>query len=135
LMVSIFDRAAADGIGLRCGVSLGNQADLELCDFLDYLVDDPGTAAICMYIEGLLDGARFRRGAAAARRAGKPLLLVKTGRTAAGVASARSHTASLAGSFEVFAAVCREEGVAIAHDPDDMVRAAHVLVRHRRPRA
>ncbi len=134
LMVSIFDRAAADGIGFRSCVSLGNQSDLEICDFLEYMVDDPATEAICVYVEGLLDGARFRRCAAAARQAGKPLLLVKTGRTEAGVASARSHTASLAGSFEVFQAVCREEGAVIAHDPDDMVRAAHFLVRHGKPR-
>jgi acyl-CoA synthetase (NDP forming) len=134
LMVSIFDRAATDGIGFRHCVSLGNQADLELCDFIEYMVEDPATEAICVYVEGLLDGARFRRCAAAARAAGKPLLLVKTGRTEAGVVSARSHTASLAGSFEVFQAVCREEGAVIAQDPDDMVRAAHVLVRHGKPR-
>jgi acyl-CoA synthetase (NDP forming) len=134
LMVSIFDRAAADGIGFRHCVSLGNQVDLEICDFLEHLIDDASTEAICLYIEGLLDGPRFRRGLAAARRAGKPLLLVKTGRTEAGVKSARSHTASLAGSFDVFEAVCREEGAVIARDPDDMVRAAHFLIRHRAPR-
>lgn len=134
LMVSIFDRAAADGIGFRYGVSLGNQVDLEICDFLDYMVAEPETEAICVYVEGLLDGARFRRSLAAARRAGKPLLIVKTGRTEAGVRSARSHTASLAGAWEVFEAVCREEGAVLARDPDDMVRAAHFLVRHRAPR-
>ncbi len=134
LMVSIFDRAAGDGIGFSHCVSLGNQADLEISDFVEYMVEDPRTEAICVYVEGLLDGARFRRCAAAARKAGKPLLIVKTGRTEAGVASARSHTASLAGSFEVFQAVCREEGAVIAHDPDDMVRAARFLVRHRKPR-
>ncbi len=134
LMVSIFDRAAADGIGFRYGVSLGNQVDLEICDFLDYMVDEPQTAALCVYVEGLLDGGRFRRSLAAARRAGKPVLVVKTGRTPAGVKSARSHTASLAGAWEVFEAVCREGGAELARDPDDMVRAAHFLVRHRLPR-
>jgi acyl-CoA synthetase (NDP forming) len=134
LMVSIYDRAATDGIGFRHCVSLGNQSDLELCDFIDSMVDDPATEAICVYVEGFLDGGRFRRAAAAARVAGKPLIVLKTGRTDAGVASARSHTASLAGSFEVFAAVCREEGVVNARDPDDMVRAAHFLVRHGKPR-
>ena len=134
LMVSIFDRASSDGIGFRTCVSLGNQSDLELCDFIEYLVGDAGTKAICLYVEGFLDPARFRRAAAAARVAGKPLLLVKTGRTPAGVKSARSHTASLAGSFESFAAVCREEGVVIARDPDDMIRAAHFLVRYPGPR-
>src|SRR5204863_5619559 len=134
LMVSIFDRAGTDGIGFRHCASLGNQSDLELCDFIDYLVEDPGTEAICVYVEGFLDGARFRRAATAARVAGKPLLVLKTGRTEAGVAAARSHTASLAGAFDVFAAVCREEGVVLARDPDDMVRAAHFLIRHRKPR-
>jgi len=134
LMVSIYDRAVTDGIGFRACVSCGNQSDLELCDFIEHLIDDPGTEAICVYVEGWLDGARFRRCAAAARGAGKPLLVLKTGRTQAGVDSARSHTASLAGSFEVFQAVCREEGVVLPRDPDDMVRAAHFLVRHRAPR-
>jgi acetyl-CoA synthetase (ADP-forming) len=134
LMVSMFDRAGTDGIGFRHCVSVGNQVDVEICDVLEYLIEDAGTEALCVYVEGLLDGARFRRAAAAARQAGKPLLVVKTGRTHAGMVSARSHTASLAGSFEVFEAVCHEEGAVIAHDPDDMVRAAHFLVRHRRPR-
>jgi len=134
LMVSIFDRAGADGLGFRHCVSLGNQADLEISDFVEYMVDEPGTEAICVYLEGLLDGPRFRAALAAARQAGKPVLVVKTGRTDAGVKSARSHTASLAGAYDVFAAVCREEGAVLAHDPDDMVRAAHFLIRHRAPR-
>src|SRR6185503_5589524 len=64
LMVSIFDRAGSDGIGFRHCVSLGNQVDLEICDFLEYLVEDAATEAICLYVEGLLDGARFRRAGA-----------------------------------------------------------------------
>jgi acetyl-CoA synthetase (ADP-forming) len=134
LMVSIFDRAAADGIGFRHCVSLGNQVDLEITDFVEYLVDEPETEAICVYVEGLLDGPRFRRALAAARRAGKPVLIVKTGRTDAGVRSARSHTASLAGDWAVFEAVCREEGAVLALEPEDMVRAARFLVRHKTPR-
>ncbi|PZW44773.1 acetyl-CoA synthetase (ADP-forming) [Humitalea rosea] len=130
LMVSVFDRASTDGIGFRHCVSLGNQADLEICDFLEVMVEDPETKAICLYVEGLKDGARFRAAAAACQAAGKPLLLVKTGRTEAGVKSARSHTASLAGSYDVFEAICRETGVVLARDPDDMVRAANILVRH-----
>jgi len=134
LMVSIFDRAAADGIGFRHCVSLGNQVDLEISDFVEHLVAEPETEAICVYVEGLLDGARFRRALGAARRAGKPVLIVKTGRTAAGVKSARSHTASLAGDWAVFEAVCREEGAVLALEPEDMVRAAQFLVRHKVPR-
>ncbi len=135
LMVSVFDRANTDGIGFRHCVSLGNQVDLEICDFLEFMVDDPGTKAICLYVEGLRDGARFRRAAEAARAAGKPVIMVKTGRTEAGVKSAQSHTASLAGSFAVFEAVCRDAGVIQARDPDDMVRAANLLIRNPTPRA
>ena len=69
LMVSIFDRAGADGLGFRHCVSLGNQADLEISDFVEYMVEEPGTEAICVYVEGLLDGPRFRAALAAARRA------------------------------------------------------------------
>ncbi len=55
LMVSLFDRAAGDGIGFSACVSLGNQSDLEICDFLEYFVEDPATEAVCVYIEGLRD--------------------------------------------------------------------------------
>ncbi len=130
LMVSIFDRAKTDGIGIRYGVSVGNQSDLEFCDFLEYMVDDPETKAICLYIEGLVDGQRFRAAAAACQRAGKPLFAVKTGRTEAGVIAAQSHTASLAGSHEAFAAVCRETGIIEVGSPEDMMRAAHYLTLH-----
>jgi acetyl-CoA synthetase (ADP-forming) len=129
LMVSMFDRAYGDGIGFSACVSLGNQSDLELCDFIEYMVDDPATRVICVYVEGFVDPARFVRAAAASRAAGKPMIVLKTGRTPAGVKAARSHTASLAGSYEVFRAVCREQGVILVNDPTVMVRLADVLAR------
>ncbi|HXP73634.1 MAG TPA: acetate--CoA ligase family protein [Stellaceae bacterium] len=129
LMVSMFDRAYGDGIGFSACVSLGNQCDLELCDFIEYMVDDPATRVICVYVEGFADPARFVRAAAASRAAGKPMIVLKTGRTPAGVKAARSHTASLAGSYEVFQAICREHGVILTNDPTVMVRLADALVR------
>jgi acyl-CoA synthetase (NDP forming) len=131
LMVSVFDRSKTDGIGLRYAISVGNQSDLETCDFLEFMIDDPQTKAICVYIEGVLDASRFRHAARACRSAGKPLLAIKTGRTEAGVVAAKSHTASLAGSWPAFEAVCHEEGVVLARDPDDMMRAAHLLASYR----
>ncbi|HEV3176795.1 MAG TPA: acetate--CoA ligase family protein [Stellaceae bacterium] len=129
LMVSIFDRAYGDGIGFSACVSLGNQCDLELCDFIEYMVDDPGTRVICVYVEGFVDPGRFVRAARASRSAGKPMVVLKTGRTPAGVKAARSHTASLAGSYEVFQAICREQGVILTNDPTVMVRLADLLSR------
>jgi acetyl-CoA synthetase (ADP-forming) len=129
LMVSLFDRAHDAGIGFSACVSLGNQADIEICDILEYMIDDPGTEAIAMYIEGLKDGARFKSLAEQAQAAGKPLLAVKTGRTEAGVKAARSHTASLAGSYQAFEAICHEYGIILMDDPDGMILTAEMLVR------
>jgi acyl-CoA synthetase (NDP forming) len=129
LMVSMFDRAYGDGIGFSACVSLGNQCDLELCDFIEYMIEDPATRVICVYVEGFVDPARFVRAAAASRAAGKPMIVLKTGRTPAGVKAARSHTASLAGSYEVFRSICREQGVILTNDPTVMVRLADVLAR------
>lgn len=129
LMVSMLDRAYGEGIGFSTCVSLGNQADLEICDFLEYLIAEPRTRAICLYVEGFVDPARFLRAAATCREAGKPLLMLKTGRTDAGVRAARSHTASLAGSYAALATACRELGVLLCDDPDAMVRTANLLVR------
>lgn len=129
LMVSIYNRADDAGIGFSACVSLGNQSDLEICDFLEFLVDDPQTSAICIYMEGVRDARRFLAAADRARRAGKPVLLVKTGRTEAGVQSAKSHTASLAGAYDVFSAACADHGVVLLDDPDGMVQLADFLVR------
>jgi acyl-CoA synthetase (NDP forming) len=129
LMVSLFDRAAGDAIGFSACVSLGNQSDLEICDFVEYFIDDPATDAVCVYIEGLCDPQRFVRAALACRRAGKPMVVLKTGKTEDGVRAARSHTASLAGSYDTFAAVCRRHGVVVVDDPVTMVRVADLLLR------
>ncbi|HKV44207.1 MAG TPA: CoA-binding protein, partial [bacterium] len=135
LMVSIHNRAHASGIGFSACASLGNQADLEICDFLEYMVEDPLTRAICLYVEGFKDPMRFLRAAEAAQRARKPVIMVKVGRTAPGVRAAKSHTASLAGDFAVIEAACRERGVILTDDPNDgMVQAADVLTRWGAPR-
>jgi acyl-CoA synthetase (NDP forming) len=129
LMVSLFDRAAGEAIGFSACVSLGNQSDLEICDFVEYFVGDPATDAVCVYIEGLRDPGRFARAAASCRRAGKPMVVLKTGKTEDGVRAARSHTASLAGSYDAFASVCRRHGVVLVDDPVTMVRVADLLLR------
>ena len=130
LMATVFDRAQAVGVGFSHAVSVGNQADLELADFVDFLVDDPATGVICSYIEGLKSPERFIAAARRARAAGKPWLAVKAGRTDAGSAAAFSHTASLAGSHAVFEAVCRDEGVTLLEDPMSMITLAAAMERH-----
>lgn len=129
LMVSMYNRAHDAGIGFSACVSLGNQADLEICDVLEYMLDDGRTRAICVYAEGFRDVRRFLALAEDARGRGKPLVVVKAGRTDVGVRAARSHTASLAGSYAVFEAACRERGVLLTDDPDGMILAADLLSR------
>ena len=137
LMATLFDRAGSRGTGFSHCVSVGNQADLEICDFAEYFLEDPRIRVICTYVEGFKDPARFVELARRARAAGKPWLLVKAGRTAAGAEAAYSHTASLAGSFEALAAVCHETGVVLMDDLDAMLLLAASLVRFpgRKPRS
>jgi acyl-CoA synthetase (NDP forming) len=129
LMATLFDRAGSRGIGFSHCVSVGNQADLEICDFAEYFLEDSRTEVICTYVEELKDPARFVGLARRAKAAGKPWLMVKAGRTEAGAQAVFSHTASLAGRFDALAAVCRETGVVVMDDLDAMVLLAASLVR------
>ena len=136
LMGTLVSLGHSHGAGFSRCVSVGNQADIELCDVLEYLVEDPATRIITLYVEGLREPARFAPLLRRARSAGKPVLCVKAGRSAAGAQAARSHTASLAGGFEAFAAVCRDAGAVLLDDPAIMVLAADALDRlPRLPRA
>ena len=128
LMLSVYNRAHDQGIGFSQLVSVGNQADLEVCDFFEHMIADPVTKAICLHIEGLLAGPRFLQLLERARRAEKPVIVLKTGRSAQGEEAARSHTASLAGAYPVFAAACRDAGAIMVDDviADRFVRTVRV---------
>lgn len=129
LMGTMIARGADSGLGFSRCVSVGNQADLELSDFFEYLVEDDQTKAICLYIEGLKDTKRFFEVAQRAHAVGKPVLAVKAGRSAAGAAIGQSHTGSLAGSYDGFVAACAAHGIVVAKDPYVMTLAADLLVR------
>ena len=129
LMLSVYNRAHDQGVGFSQLVSVGNQADLDLCDFFEHMIGDPVTQAICLHVEGLRDGTRFRDLLRRTRAAGKPVIVLKTGRSAHGEAAARSHTASLAGAYPAFAAACRGAGAYLVDDPDVMVLLARLLLR------
>jgi acetyl-CoA synthetase len=93
-------------------ITTGNQSRLAVEDLIDRLVDDPRVSAFGLYIEGIKDTASFARAAAKARAAGKPIALIKTGRTAAAVRTVHSHTGALAGADGAFDAFCRQAGIA-----------------------
>jgi acyl-CoA synthetase (NDP forming) len=129
LMGTLFVLGDDHGVGFSRLISVGNQADLELCDFFEYLIDDPHTTTICLYIEGLKSPRRFMAAARRAAAAGKAVLAVKAGRTDAGMVAARSHTASLAGSYESFESACRASGVVVMDEPEGMILVAGLLDR------
>lgn len=93
-------------------ITIGNQTRLAAEDLIDELCEDPRVSAIGLYLEGIKDGAKFARAANKARASGKPIALVKSGRTAAAARTARSHTGALTGSDAVFDAFCRQAGIA-----------------------
>jgi acyl-CoA synthetase (NDP forming) len=110
LLSSLLSRAAARGVGFASLVSTGNEADLDAADFVDYLADDPATAVIAQYMEGLRRPEAYRRAALKAANAGKPLVVFKVGRSETGRRSAVSHTGAMAGSDEMFDALFRQVG-------------------------
>ena len=92
--------------------SVGNQTRLAVEDLIEILCDDPRVTAFGLYLEGIKDAERFARAADKARRAGKPIAVIKSGRTAAAARTAHSHTGALAGADSVFDAFCRQAGLA-----------------------
>ncbi len=133
LMASLISHAQDCGAGFSVAATVGNQADIELCDLLEYFIEDSATRAICLYVEGLKDGTRFLELARRARAAGKPVLAVKAGSSAAGERLTQSHTASLAGSYAVWAAACRDHAVILLDDPEALIYCADFLIRFGAP--
>lgn len=99
------------GVGFRHVLTTGNEGDVGVADCLDYLVDDPGTEVILLYIEGVRDGPAFLDALARARKAKKPVVAVKLGRTDAGAKAAASHTSALAGADAIYDAAFSQFGV------------------------
>lgn len=123
LMNAVMELSANRGIGLNYTVSMGNQAAMDLADYIDFLADDTATSVIACIMEGAKDGRRFR---AAIERAApkKPIVILKLGRSAAGQVATLAHTGTLAGSHELYEALFRMNGVALVRSIDELVETA-----------
>lgn len=110
ICTAILDWAEMNDIGFSAVVSTGIAADLDFGDFLDYLVSDPHTKSILLYIEGINNSRRFMSSLRAAARI-KPVIALKVGRHAAGAQASMSHTGALVGSDETFSAALSRSGV------------------------
>lgn len=115
------------GLGLSTWVTTGNEADIQVADCIAWMAKDPQTRVIMAYMEGCQDGDRLKGALALARDAGKPVVVVKVGRTELGAAAAASHTASLAGNDAVFDALFKQYGAWRARTIDDFFNIAYAL--------
>ena len=131
ILGSLLSRAAARGIGLSKLVSTSNEADLDMADFVDYLVDDEATSVIALYMEGLRHPDRFRKAALRAAAAGKPIVVFKIGRSESGARSAVSHTGALAGADRMYDALFEQLGVIRADTFSDLLDLPAALATRR----
>ena len=130
LVTAMLDWARGRGIGFSHFVSLGEHADVDFGDMLDFLASDAKTRAILLYIESIEASRKFMSAARAAAR-NKPVIVVKAGRSARGQAAAASHTGALAGSDRVFDAAIRRAGMLRVDTLDELFIAAETLARLR----
>src|SRR6202042_218721 len=125
---SLFNRGKAAGLAFSYVISTGNEADLGMADFLDYMIEDEHTAAVMLFCEAVRDGPAFVAALAKARRMGKPVIAIKVGRSDAGTRATASHTASLSGSYTAYHAIFERYGVIEAEDADEAVAIAGVVM-------
>jgi acyl-CoA synthetase (NDP forming) len=126
LLNSFAELVTNRGIGANYLVSSGNEAVLEMADYIEFLADDPATRVIACILEGANNGRHFRTAIERAARK-KPLVVLKLGRSEFGQRATLAHTGTLAGRHEAFAALFRQNGVALVDSIDALVETAALL--------
>ena len=116
------------GLGFSKWISFGNQADILFHEYLDYVKDDPNTRVILMYMEGLKNGREFLKVAKETTKS-KPVIVLKTGTSAAGTRSAASHTGALAGSNEVYDAAFKQAGIIRVDNSYELLDVGEALAK------
>lgn len=130
LCTIVLDWARQHRIGFSHFVSLGDSADVDFGDILDYLAGDPQTRAILLYIESVLHARKFLSAARAVARS-KPIVAVKSGRSARGAEAAASHTGALAGGDDVYSAALQRAGILRVDGVEQLFDAVETLARSR----
>ena len=126
-------RALDSGIGLSYIISTGNEADLDFSDFVRYLLDDDDTKVIAGFVEGFKDAGKFVAVAKLAAERGKPIVLIKIGRSELGARAAQSHTAALTGMDALYDAALSQYGVTRVSDYDELLEVANLLANSPAP--
>ncbi len=135
VVVGMYEQARQAGIGFSACVGVGNQVDVGLGELLAYFAGDPGSDAVAVYVEGLRgSGAEFRAGLAACRAAGKPVVVLKAGRSRQAASAVATHTGALASDERVWQAVLADAGaipVGSTQELVDTLTVACSVGRHR----
>ena len=124
--VALLDHATRDGVGVSTFVSLGNKADVSGNDLLAYWLEDPATSVVALYLESFGNPRKFARLVRAVARR-KPVLVLKSGRSASGQRAGASHTAAAAAPDRMVDALFRQAGVIRVDDLGDLIDTARVL--------
>ena len=126
--------AAERGLRYSYCVTSGNEPDLGLEDYLNFVLDDPYTKMVVLFIEGIRRPEAFMHAAGRALKLGKPILAIKTGITAKSQAASQSHTGAIAGDYASYLAMCERYGVVNCRSLDDMVETALAFEGGRLPK-
>ncbi len=121
---AFFDRARSRNLAFRHIVTTGNEAALDVADFLDYMLDEGGTDVFLLLLEDVKSPEKFKRAAANALKLGKPLIVGKIGQSEPGSRAVTSHTAALAGSAAAYGAIFEHYGLIEGRDFDEMIDIA-----------
>jgi len=121
VMMSIVGSLFELGLGISRAVSSGNEADLDVSDYLEFYASDPKTKAVSVFMEGVRNGPKFIRAAKALATAHKPCIALKCGRSEKGAKAALLHTGAVAGSYETYKAIFRQFGILEADDIEEIV--------------
>src|SRR5712691_7976433 len=123
--IQFWMKSAADrGLRYSYCITSGNEPDLGLADYLNFVIDDPHTRQVVLFIEGIRRPQAFMHAAGRALAMGKPILAIKTGVTAKSQAGSQSHTGAIAGDYEAYLAMCERYGIVNYRSLDDLVEAA-----------
>jgi acetyltransferase len=126
------DWAIQEDIGFSHFVSVGNMQDIGMADLIDYFAEDPYTDSIILYVESISEARQFMSAARAITQ-DKPIVVYKAGRFSESAQAAASHTGSICGVDEVYAAAFERAGIVRVFEIDDMFDCAQLLARNRTP--
>ena len=128
LGAGIVYKTLKEGIGFSKFISIGNMADVDFSELMEYLADDEESKAIALYIEGIKDGRRFMEAAKRVTKK-KPVIVLKAGKSESGARAASSHTGSLAGSYRIYEAAFKQTGILVANTIDEMLSMARAFTQ------